>query len=80
MFRLSLRWLRQLVGDLLASTRNQLLKLVHYQLFKGAHSHKLSSGATLLLGTIKFHKDELGSVKSIYISFKHYYANGLPGS
>lgn len=63
MFRLSLHWLRQYVGDLLASTRSHLFKLVHYQLPKWPI--QLSSGAALLLGAIEFHKDVLGPVKPI---------------
>lgn len=61
MFRLSPHWLKQHVRDLLASTRNYLFKLVHYQLPNWPV--QLSSGAALLLGTIQFHKNVLGSVK-----------------
>lgn len=52
---------------------------MHYQLLDGPI--QLISGAALVLETVEFHKDLLGCMKLIYyISFKLYYADGLPKS
>lgn len=78
-FRFSFHLPRQHVRDLLSGTRNHLFKLVHYQLPDRPICP--TSEDALLLETVEFHEHLLGCVKLIYyISFKLYYADGLPKS